>query len=268
VELRWPASALWRPGEPAVRTIGLVDLKDAVAKGIEDFKAVPTHAFFLCVIYPIIGLILVGLLLGYEMLPLIYPLMAGFAFIGPLASLGLFELSRRREKGLDASPWHALDPLQSPSSGAIARLGITILAIFFGWLSAAQLMYVQIMPGQTPASLEELIRQILTTPAGLRLIIIGNGVGFLFAVLVLAIGVFSFPMLVDRKDVGAGTAIRTSIRGVFASPMTMAMWSLFVAVALAVGTLPFFLGLAVVLPVLGHSTWHLYRRVVSTDEVI
>lgn len=267
VELRWPASALWRPGEPAVRTIGLVDLKDAVAKGIEDFKAVPTHAFFLCVIYPIIGLILVGLLLGYEMLPLIYPLMTGFALIGPLASLGLFELSRRREKGLDASPWHALNVLQSPSSGAIVTIGVMLFAIFFAWLGVAQIMYAHIMPGPVPASLEEFIHQIFTTSAGRQLIIRGNVAGFAFAVVVLAIGVFSFPMLVDR-NVGAATAVRTSVRGVLASPMTMALWGLFVAAALAVGTLPFFLGLAVVLPVLGHSTWHLYRKVVSADEVI
>jgi len=267
VELRWPASAIWRPGEPAVRTIGLADLKDAVAKGIEDFKAVPSHVFFLCVIYPIIGLILFRLLLGYEMLPLVFPVMAGFALIGPLAALGVFELSRRREKGLDTSPWHALDVLQSPSSGAIVRLGISLLAIFFAWLGVAQVMYAQIMPGPVPASLEEFIRQILTAPAGRQLIIVGNSVGFLFAVVVLVISVFSFPMLVDR-NVGAATAVRTSVRGAAASPMTMATWGLFVAVALAVGTLPFFLGLAVVLPVLGHSTWHLYRKVVSADEVI
>ncbi len=267
VELRWPASAIWWPGEPAVRTIGLADLKDAVAKGIEDFKAVPSHVFFLCVIYPIIGLILFRLLLGYEMLPLVFPVMAGFALIGPLAALGVFELSRRREKGLDTSPWHALDVLQSPSSGAIVRLGISLLAIFFAWLGVAQVMYAQIMPGPVPASLEEFIRQILTAPAGRQLIIVGNSVGFLFAVVVLVISVFSFPMLVDR-NVGAATAVRTSVRGAAASPMTMATWGLFVAVALAVGTLPFFLGLAVVLPVLGHSTWHLYRKVVSADEVI
>lgn len=267
VELRWPASAIWRPGEPAVHTIGLADLREAISKGIEDFKVVPSHAIFLCILYPIIGLILFRLLFGYEMLPLVYPVITGFALIGPVAALGLYELSRRREKGLDASAWHAFDVLRSSSIGAIARLGLALIAIFLAWLAVAQIMYVQIGGSTVPASPAEFARQILTTPAGRQLIIVGNSVGFLFAVLVLVISVVSFPMLVDR-NVGAATAVRTSVRAVLASPMTMAVWGLFVSAALAVGILPFFLGLAFVLPVLGHATWHLYRKTVSLDEVI
>jgi uncharacterized membrane protein len=142
-----------------------------------------------------------------------------------------------------------------------------LLAIFVAWLIAAQTMYAQIMGGAEPASLGEFARQILTTPAGREMIVVGNTVGFVFALLVLVISVISFPMLVDR-DVSAGTAVRTSVRAVGANPLTMAMWGLFVALALVVGSLPFFFGLAVVFPVLGHATWHLYRRTVSTDEVI
>ena len=128
-------------------------------------------------------------------------------------------------------------------------------------------MYVQILGSAVPASPAEFARQILTTPAGWQLIIVGNSVGFLFAVLVLVISVVSFPMLVDR-NVGAATAVRTSVRAVLASPMTMAGWGLFVSAALVIGFLPFFLGLAVVLPVLGHATWHLYRKTGSLNEVI
>jgi uncharacterized membrane protein len=262
VDLRWPASAIWRPGEPTVHTIGLADLRDALHKGIEDFKAVPSHAVFLCIIYPVIGLILFRLSFGYDVLPLVFPLIAGFSLIGPFAAVGLYELSRRREEGLDASAWHALDVLRSPSIGAIVRLGFVLMAIFFAWLGAAQLIYTQIFGGAVPASLEEFARQVLTTPAGRQLIIVGNGVGFLFALVVLVISVVSFPMLVDR-NVGAATAVRTSVRAVAENPMTMAMWGLVVAGALVLGALPFFFGLAIVFPVLGHSTWHLYRKVVG-----
>jgi uncharacterized membrane protein len=261
-DLRWPASAIWRPGEPTILAIGLADLKDALAKGIEDFKAVPSHAVFLCLIYPVLGLILFRLSFGYDILPLVFPILAGISLIGPLAAVGLYELSRRREQGLDASAWHALDVLRSSSIGAIARLGLAYMAIFLAWLGAAQLIYDQIFSGAVPTSFEEFFRQVLTTPAGRQLIIVGNGVGFLFALVVLVTGVVSFPMLVDR-NVSATTAVRTSVRAVLENPTTMAMWGLFVAGALILGALPFFIGLAIVLPILGHSTWHLYRKVVG-----
>lgn len=267
VDLRWPASAIWRPGEPAVYSIGLADLRDAVAKGIEDFNAVPSHAVFLGIIYAALGLILFRLSFGYDVLPLVYPMLAGLILLGPFAAIALYELSRRREQGLDVSLGHLGEVFRSPSIGAIARLGFVLLVIFFAWLAAAQIMYAQIMGGAEPASLGEFARQILTTPAGQQLIVVGNAVGLLFAILVLVISVVSFPMLVDR-NVGVGTAVRTSVRAVIASPLTMAVWGLFVLAALIVGSLPLFFGLAVVFPVLGHATWHLYRKTVSVDEVI
>jgi uncharacterized membrane protein len=267
VDLRWPASAIWRPGEPAVRSIGLADLKEAVAKGYDDFNAMPTFAVFLGIIYAVLGLILFRLSFGYDVLPFVYPLLTGFLLLGPFAAIALYEVSRRREQGLEVSVEDLLEVFRSPSIGAITRLGLVLLAIFVAWLIAAQTMYAQIMGGAEPASLGEFARQILTTPAGREMIVVGNTVGFVFALLVLVISVISFPMLVDR-DVSAGTAVRTSVRAVAANPLTMAMWGLFVAVALVIGSLPLFFGLAVVFPVLGHATWHLYRRTVSVDEVI
>ncbi len=265
-ELRWPASAVWRPGEPAVRTIGLADLREAVARGIEDFKAAPSHAIFIALIYPVIGVLLWRISFGYDILPLVFPFIAGLALIGPVVAIGLYELSRRREQGLDVSAWDAFDVFRSPSIGAIFRLGLFLAAILFAWLWTAELMYRQIVGGE-PASIEAFVRQIFTTPAGRELIIVGNTVGFLFAVVALVVSVVSFPLLVDRK-VGAATAVRTSIRAVAENPVTMALWGLFVALALLIGAIPFFLGLAIVLPVLGHATWHLYRRTVSANEVL
>jgi uncharacterized membrane protein len=266
-DLRWPASSIWRPGEPAVHKIGLADLKDAVAEGIDDFRAVPSHAVFLCIIYPVLGLILMRMAFGYELLPLVYPILAGFALLGPVAAVVLYEVSRRREEGLPVSVWDLDDVFRSPSIGAIARLGLVLTAIFVLWLGVAQTMYLQIVDGGTPVSYSEFARKILTTPEGQRLILVGNAVGFLFALLVLVISVVSFPMLIDR-NVSVGTAVRTSIRAVIANPLTMAAWGLFVAIALLLGSLPLFFGLAIVFPILGHATWHLYRKVVSRNEVI
>jgi uncharacterized membrane protein len=262
MDLKWPASAIWRPGEPAINTIGLADLRGALEKGWGDFATVPSHAIFLCIIYPIIGLVLFRLSFGYEVLPLVFPLLAGFTLIGPFAAVGLYELSRRRELGLDASPSHVLDVFHLPSLGAIARLGLVLMAIFFAWLAVAQLIYEQIFGPAVPASVGQFVDQVLTTPAGRQLIIVGNTVGFLFAALVLLIGAVSFPMLVDR-NVSATTAVRASVRAVLENPVTMAVWGLIVAASLLLGSLPFFFGLAVVFPVLGHATWHLYRKVIA-----
>lgn len=250
------------PAQPIVRTIGTADLREALARGLADFMAHPTHVIFLCVIYPVVGLILARFTFRYEMLPLLFPLVAGFALIGPLAATGLYELSRRRERGLDVSWWHAFDVLRSPSIRAIATLGVVLSAIFVAWLGAAQAIYELIFGSWVPASIAEFARQIFTTSSGWALIIVGCGVGFLFAVVVLTISVVSLPLLLDR-DVGAVTAVQTSVRAVFANPKTMAMWGLIVVGALVIGSLPLFVGLAVVMPVLGHSTWHLYRRVVE-----
>ncbi len=201
------------PAQLSIRRIGFADLKDALAKGVDDFAAMPTHAMFLCVIYPIIGLVLGRLAFGYSILPLIYPLASGFALIGPLAALGLYELSRRREAGLEVSTSHAFDVLRSSSIGAIAALGILLLLIVGIWLAIANAIYMADFGYAPPASLREFAHDVLTTSAGWNLIIVGNGVGFCFAALVLTIGVVSFPLLLDR-DVGAAVALLTSIRAV------------------------------------------------------
>ena len=249
---------------PIVRTIGLRDIKNALAEGIADFSAMPSHAVFLCLIYPIVGVLLARLTLGYEVLPLLFPLAAGFTLIGPFAAIGLYELSRRREQGLDASWQDAFDVLRSPSRGAIAALGLLLLTIFVIWIAVAQAIYVAYFGYEPAASIPHFLDQVFTTPAGRMLMIVGNLVGFLFALGVLTISVISFPLLLDR-DVGAVEAVLTSVRVVARNPLMMAIWGLIVAGLLLIGSLPLFFGLAVVVPVLGHSTWHLYRKVVEPD---
>jgi len=250
--------------QPQIRKIEFADLKEALARGLDDFLAMPSHAVFLCLIYPIVGFVAARLVLGANVLPLLFPLAAGFALIGPLAALGLYEMSRRREQGLDVSWKHALDIRRSPSLGAIVVLGLMLVAIFLVWIAVAQAIYVATFGYVPAASMPDFFRQVLSTPEGWTLTIVGNFVGFLFAVVVLCLTVVSFPLLLDR-DVGAATAILTSVRAVLANPVMMAIWGLIVAALLALGSIPAFFGLAVVMPVLGHATWHLYRKVVEPD---
>jgi uncharacterized membrane protein len=249
---------------PVIRSIHLIDLRDALALGWDDFKAVPSHAIILCVIYPVLGLVMARMVLGYSVLPLLFPLAAGFALIGPFAALGLYELSRRRERGEEASAWHAFGVLRAPSFGAMLALGTMLLTLFVVWVATANAIYVAIF-GHTPAaSIPDFVSRIFTTSDGYKLILVGCGVGFLFAVVALCTSVVAFPLMLDRHAT-APDAIRTSLRVVLKNPVAMAAWGLIVAALLVIGSLPLFVGLAVVLPVLGHATWHLYRKVLEPD---
>jgi uncharacterized membrane protein len=250
--------------QPVVKTIGLADLQDALRLGWEDFKAVPSHAIMLCAIYPLLGLVLARTVLGYSVLPLLFPLAAGFALLGPFAALGLYELSSRRERGEEASAWHAMEVLRSPSFGAMLGLGAMLMALFGIWIAAAQGIYVATFGHAAAAGMPDFAMRVLTTPKGWSLIAVGCGVGFLFALTALCISVVSFPLMLDRHA-GVGDAVATSLGAVARNPLPMAAWGLIVAVLLVLGSLPLFLGLAVVVPVLGHATWHLYRKVIEPD---
>lgn len=246
---------------PTVRRITSADIKEALSAGWRDFGAVRTDIVFLCLLYPLAGLVISRMAFDYGMLALVFPLIAGFALIAPLFGIGLYEISRRREMGLDARWTNVFSVVRSPNIGSIMVMGLLLLAIFCLWLFAANFIYTVTLGPDAPVSTVAFVRDALTTPAGWTMTMVGIGVGFLFALVVLVIGVVSFPLLLDRH-VGVGTAIATSVRAVRMNPGPMALWGLIVAGSLVVGMIPLLVGLAIVLPVLGHATWHLYRKVV------
>ncbi|YBV95910.1 DUF2189 domain-containing protein [Phyllobacteriaceae bacterium JZ32] len=258
------AGASEAPVYPEVRRIGVSDVAAALRQGFDDFWDKPSHYVFLCLIYPIAGLVIARWTSGANTLPLLYPLMSGFALLGPLAAIGLYEISRRRELGLDTSWRHAFDVVRSPAIPSVMAVGILLFAIFIAWLLTAQALYQNLFGAAVPRTIGEFISQVFTTQEGLRLILWGNLIGFGFALVVLCTSVVTFPLLLDR-DVGAFPAIVTSIRSVLVNPVAMLLWGLIVAGLLVVGFVTLFAGLAIVIPVLGHATWHLYRRVVEPD---
>jgi uncharacterized membrane protein len=143
-------------------------------------------------------------------------------------------------------------------------LGTLLFALFVTWVATAQAIYIAAFGYEAAASIPDFAKRVLTTPEGWWLIVVGCGVGFLFAVVALCVSVVSFPLMLDRHA-SAADAMVTSLRAVAKNPMPMAVWGLIVAVLLVLGSLPLFLGLAVVIPLLGHATWHLYRKVVAPD---
>ncbi|MBX5161064.1 MULTISPECIES: DUF2189 domain-containing protein [unclassified Rhizobium] len=251
---------------PVVNRISIADVFDALKRGYDDFMEKPSHYVFLCLMYPIAGVFLTLWSSGANLLPMVFPLMAGFVLIGPIAAIGLYEISRRREAGLDTSWTHALDVRHSPALPSIVAVGLMLCALFVVWLVTAQTLYSNLLGEVFPRSMADFFRQVFGTAEGMQLIIWGNLIGFVFALVVLSISVITFPLLLDR-DVGAVAAVLASIRATIANPVPVLLWGLIVAALLVIGTIPVFAGLALVIPILGHATWHLYRKLIAREGV-
>lgn len=247
---------------PKVHELTTEDIRLSLRAGWEDFKACRTDVMFIVLLYPVIGLVLLGMGLQREMLPLLFPLVAGFALLGPVAAVGVYEISRRREAGEEVSWLSALGVVERPRFGAILLMGIYLAAIFVAWMIVASWIYSLTMGPAAPASMGAFVADALGTGGGWMMIFLGCLVGFVFAVVVLAVSVVSFPLLLDRP-VGVPVAVTTSMQVMRKNPGVVLSWGAVVAAGLVLGSLPLLLGLVIVLPVLGHATWHLYRRAIG-----
>jgi len=250
----------------AIRPLSVADLKDVLIKGYEDYREMPTHVVFLIAIYPLVTLIFARLYADYDVLPLVFPLIAGYTLVGPLAATGMYELSRRREAGLGISRRRAFDIFVSSNIRSIAVLGLFLMAVYYCWVLTATAIYNSIFQGIVPESVFDFVQLVFNTPAGMRLMLIGTAAGFICATVVFTLSVVSFPMLLDRH-VSIMTAVQTSMRAVVANSVAMGAWGFVIAGTLLLGAIPFFVGLAFVLPMLGHASWHLYRRLVDVQDV-
>ncbi|OBY24756.1 DUF2189 domain-containing protein [Leisingera sp. JC1] len=247
---------------PEARKLSMDDIIHSLAAGLEDFAACRSDAMFLVLFYPIIGIALIVMSLSMNLLPLIVPMIMGFAILGPVAAVGLYEMSSRREAGMETRWMDAFAVIRSPSFGAILVLGLYLAALFIIWLVAADMIYSRTLGPEPPASVMGFIGDVLTTREGWIMSISGGILGAVFAFAALAMSLVSFPLLMDRH-VGLPVAVATSIKVLRKNPMVCMAWGVIVGVSLIVGSIPFLAGLIIVVPVLGHATWHLYRRAVE-----
>lgn len=247
---------------PVIHPVRAAELLGVLKQGAADFYAKPTHGVFITLIYGLIALFTALIGLGEDFLPLLFPLLAGTAILGPLAASGLYELSRRREQGLDYSWHHVFDVVHAPSRWGIATMGLVLAILFAAWLVTAQLLYNTFFTGENPDTLLMMWEQVFSTSAGWRLLIAGSAIGFIYSIVVYAATVVSLPMMLHHK-IGLGKAVLTSLRAVLHNWRAMTAWYCIVVAMVLLGSLPLFLGLAVVVPILGHATWHLYRKTVS-----
>lgn len=244
-----------------IRQINTNDLKAVLRDGLADFNAKPGAFPFIFVFFPLFVVVFSLASLGQEMRYLAFPIVAGFTLLGPLVAVGFFELSRCREKGQPLE-WGAMFRfIHTHSFAPLLAISLLMMVLYAAWLALAEMLFFGVFGTDMPATMSAFLTELFTTRQGWGLIAYGNLTGFLFAFAAMAISVVSFPLALD-KPVTAYTAIKVSVKAFTSNFVTLAVWGLIVAALMALGTALFFIGLAFVLPILGHATWHLYRRLI------
>ena len=251
--------------DPVVRSITAGDIAEALGEGLRDFQAVPLYGLAFGALYAAGGIAILLCLMAFGLVYLAYPLAAGFAMIGPFVATGLYEVSRRRETGQAISIGAIWATVKA--RGEIGWMAFVTLFVFVIWMYQVRLLIALLLGlNASFSSLREFITVVLTTNEGLLFLAIGNAVGAALSLILFSLTVVSFPLLLDR-DVDFVTAMVTSVRAVVTSPVPMIGWAAVIVVLLAVSAIPYFLGLVVTLQVLGHATWHLYRRIIAPVAV-
>ena len=248
-------------GIPDVNTIGFNDLKECLDQGLSDFRKAPLFGLFFGGIYAFGGILIVQSFIAFEKGWLIYPVMVGFPLIGPFVAVGLYDVSRRLQVGQPLVWNEILSVINRQTSRQLPYMAFVMLFIFWIWIYQVRLLIALFLGRMSFPDFETFFQIITTTPQGWAFIGVGHAVGAGFSLVLFSLTVVSIPLILDR-DVDFITGMITSVKAVFKSPIVMLSWGIFVTLAVIAAFVPLFLGLLVVLPVLGHTTWHIYKKIV------
>lgn len=246
---------------PEVLSLDSGDLRHALGAGWQDFLAHSLYGAFFAMVYVVGGWLLTYAFTAQGQVWWTLPAAAGFPILAPFAACGLYEISRRREAGQPFAFGDILGAVFRQKDRQIPSMAAVIVVFFLFWNFLAHTIFALFLGKSTMTNVTSSLGVFLT-PEGMMMLAFGTAVGAVFATLLYALTVVSLPMLLDDREVDFVTAMLTSLALVRENPVVMLGWGGFIAVLLFVGMLPGFLGLFIVLPVLGHASWHLYRRAV------
>jgi uncharacterized membrane protein len=246
---------------PRIRTVELERPWAWLASGWRDLVGAPVVSLAYGVLFALIGWALTFGLWWLNAIYLILPLGAGFLILGPILAVGLYEVSRRRQRGEPATLAAALAAFRVNSS-QIAFMGVTLLLLFLAWIRLAVLIFFLFF-GLRPPSLQDFVGQVFFSAGSLPFLIFGTAVGAVLAGLAFGLSAVSLPLLLDRPDEHVVTAIATSFKAVLDNPATMLFWAVLIVVFVGAGLVTFYLGLIVALPLIGYASWHAYRDIVE-----
>lgn len=247
---------------PVVRTIGMNDIKAAFAAGMGDFARAPLFGLFFGGFYALGGLLAVAFVARLDMHYLIYPLAIGFPLVGPFVAVGLYEVSRCLQEGRTLTWGGVLTTVWRQKGRELSIMAFVTLFIMWMWMYQVRLLVALFLGFRSFSTFEGFIDIVVNTSDGLLFLAVGHIVGAVLYTILFSVTIVSIPLLLDR-EVDFVTAIITSVKTVLTNPFVMLAWGVFVLVLTVLALIPAFLGLFVVLPVLGHATWHLYQRVVE-----
>jgi len=253
-------AAVHKP-DPMVRSVTVGEIVESLVEGMRDFQSAPVYGLAFGALYALGGIVTVLCVSALGASYLAYPLAAGFALIGPFVAVGLYEVSRRREAGEPLSWSAVIGTIVAQGHRELGWMAFVTVFIFVVWMYQVRLLIALMLGLKSFSTLHEFLLVVTTTPEGWIFLIIGHLLGAVLSLVLFSLTVVSFPLLLDR-DIDFVTAMITSVRAVVASPGPMIGWAATVVILMIVACIPAFLGLLVVLPVLGHATWHLYRRIV------